>query len=201
MTKASDIMTEDVATIRGSATVAQAVKLMKLKGLHSLIVERRTEEDAFGIVTDEDIASKVVAFGKDPKDVRVYEVMTKPCIVVNPDLAVEYVARLFAQTGIDRAPVIKGDLLGIISTTDILTKGDFLENPRVSLLERALQQEISNARAVCAAHGADAEACATAWQAVAELEAELAFCKGQPPAKFASEEYGVSSTPAFAAIP
>lgn len=151
MTKAKDIMTEDVATIRGSATIAQAVKLMKLKGLHSLIVERCTEGDAYGIITDTDIAQKVVAFGKDPNQVQVYEVMTKPCVVVNPDLAIEYVARLFAQTGIDRAPVIQGDLLGIISITDILTKGDFLENPRAKLLEKTLQTEIFNARAVCAA--------------------------------------------------
>ncbi|WP_416669601.1 CBS domain-containing protein [Egbenema bharatensis] len=199
MTKASEIMTEDVATIRGSATVAQAVKLMKLKGLHSLIVDRRTEEDAYGIVTDTDITKKVVAFGKDPNQVRVYEVMTKPCIVVNPDLAVEYVARLFAQTGIDRAPVIKGELLGIVSMHDILTKSDFLNNPRVPLLEKALQQEISNARAVCAANGGDSEACAAAWEAVNEVEAELAFCKGQPPAQTAFEEYKVASDLAIAA--
>ena len=38
--------------------------------------------------------------------------MTKPCIVVNPDLGVEYVARLFANARIRRAPVIKGELLG-----------------------------------------------------------------------------------------
>ncbi|MDX2213942.1 MAG: CBS domain-containing protein [Oculatellaceae cyanobacterium bins.114] len=179
MVKASDIMTEDVATIRGSATVADAVRLMKLRELHSLIVERRTTDDAYGIVTDTDIASKVVAYGKDPKQVRVYEIMTKPCIVVNPDLAVEYVARLFAQTGIDRAPVIKNELVGIISTTDILTKGDFLENPRVLILEKALKQAISDARALTANQGTDSEEVATAWGVVNEIEAELAFCRGE----------------------
>jgi CBS domain-containing protein len=46
MTKAVDIMTTEVATISGSTTVAEAVKLMKLQGLHSLVVERRTDEDA-----------------------------------------------------------------------------------------------------------------------------------------------------------
>lgn len=197
MMKASDIMSEDVAIVRGSATVAQAVKLMKLKGIHSLIVDRRNDADAYGIVTDVDIANKVVAYGKDPNQVRVYEVMTKPCIVVNPDLGVEYVARLFAQTGIDRAPVIRGELLGIISTQDILTKSDFLENPRVPLLEKALQQEISNARAVCAANGDNTEACAAAWDAVNELEAELAFCKGQPPAQSALAER-IAVAPALA---
>lgn len=178
MVKAKDVMTEDVATVRGSATVADAVRLMKLRGLHSLIVERRSDDDAYGIITDTDIASQVVAYGKDPKQVRVYEVMTKPCVVVNPDLAVEYVARLFAQVGIDRAPVIKDELIGIISLTDILTKSDFLENPRVAILERVLQESIDKARFLNASLGAEAEEVQTAWSEVNELQAELAFCRG-----------------------
>lgn len=122
MLKAKDVMTTDVVTIEGSATVADAVALMKSKGLRALIVERRSEEDAYGIVTETDVAYKVLAYGKDPASVRVHEIMTKPCIVVNPDLGVEYVARLFANTGIRRAPVIKDKLLGIVSVTDLLRK-------------------------------------------------------------------------------
>ncbi len=190
MAKAADLMTEDVATIRGSATVADAVKLMRFKEIHSLIVERRDDEDAYGIVTDKDITNKVVAYGKDPATVKVYEIMTKPCVVVNPNLAIEYVARLFAQTGVDRAPVVRGELLGIISTTDILNQGDFLDKPRIPLLERALQEAVANARATAAANGATAEATVKAWDAVNELEAELAFCKGKPPEKTAFEQFG-----------
>ncbi len=190
MTKAADIMTQEVATICSSATVAEAVKLMKLKGLHSLIVERRTEEDAYGIVTDTDIVKKVVAFGKDPHKVNVYEIMTKPCIVVNPDLGVEYVARLLAIAGIDRAPVIQGELMGIISATDILHKGDFVENPRIALLEKALQQAVSDARALSAAQGTESTDAISAWQQVKQIEAELAFCKGERALKTAFEQYG-----------
>ncbi|BAZ82055.1 MAG: CBS domain-containing protein [Sphaerospermopsis sp.] len=130
MMKAEDIMTTKVVTIRGSATVAEAVKLMKDNKLRSIVVEPRTDNDPYGIVTETDIVYNVGAYGKDPKQVRVYEIMTKPCIVVNPELGVEYVARLFANTGIRRAPVIKGKLLGIISITDILRKSDFVENPK-----------------------------------------------------------------------
>ena len=172
--KAQDIMTQEVATIRGSATVAEAVKLMKLKNLRSLVVERRYDEDAYGLVTEEDIAKKVVAYGKDPKQLKVSEVMTKPCVVVNPDLAVEYVARLFAFTGVDRAPVIRGDLLGIISVTDILFKSDFLSNPRLPMLERALEKAQANAQEVGQAQGEDSEAFAAAWEKVEELAAEVA---------------------------
>ena len=130
MMRAEEIMTKEVVTIRGSVTVAEAVALMKDKALRALIVEPRYEGDPYGIVSETDIVYKVAAHGHDPKQMRVYEIMTKPCIVVNPELGVEYVARLFANTGIRRAPVIKGKLLGVISISDILRKSDFVEKPK-----------------------------------------------------------------------
>lgn len=119
-------------TISGSATVADAVKVMKDKGLRSLIVDRRSYGDPYGILSETDVIYKVAAFGKDPKQMRVYEIMTKPCIVVPPELGVEYVARLFANTRIRRAPVVQGELLGVISTSDILRKSDFVEKPKTN---------------------------------------------------------------------
>ena len=79
MLKASDIMTQDVVLVSGSATVAEAIKLMRLKSVRTLIVDIRSAEDAYGIVTQTDIVYKVVAYGKDPATMRVYEIMTKPC--------------------------------------------------------------------------------------------------------------------------
>lgn len=189
MMKAQDIMTKDVVSIRGSATVAEAVKLMKEKGLRALVVSRRHDEDAYGIVTETDIVYKVAAFGHDPKQMRVYEIMTKPCIVVNPDLGVEYVARLFANTGIRRAPVIKGDLLGIISVSDILTKSDFVEKPKAKQFESELEKAVKEARAICAEKGATSKECAAAWDAVEELQAEASHQRAMKPVKSAFEEY------------
>jgi CBS domain-containing protein len=189
MLKAADIMTHDVVTIRGSATVADAVKLMREKGLRALIVSRRHEQDAYGIITDTDIVYKVTAYGKDPKYVRVYEIMTKPCIAVNPDLGVEYVARLFANTGIRCAPVIQGDRLGIISITDILSKGDFVEQPKALVLEQQIELAIQQARTICAEKGATAKECAVAWDIVEELQAEAAHQRAEKPLKTAFEAY------------
>ncbi len=87
------------------------------------------------MVTETDIVYKVAAYGEDPKQMRVYEIMTKPCIVVPPDLGVEYVARLFANTRIRRAPVIQGGLMGVISISDILKKSDFVEKPKRIYIE------------------------------------------------------------------
>ncbi|MFG6094247.1 CBS domain-containing protein [Leptothoe sp. ISB3NOV94-8A] len=130
MMAAREIMTQDVVSISGSATVAEAVALMKEKGLRALIVDRRNEDDPYGMVTETDIVYKVAAHGHDPKEMRVYQIMTKPCIVVTPELGVEYVARLFANTKIRRAPVVQGHLLGVISISDILRKSDFVEKPK-----------------------------------------------------------------------
>lgn len=121
--KAKDIMTTNVITIQSSATVAKAVEMMREHGVHALIVDRNNSDDAYGIVTDSDVVYKVIAFDKDPGAMSVTEIMTKPCVVVNPDLDIEYVARLFANLHIHRAPVIKESLLGVISITDILHRG------------------------------------------------------------------------------
>ena len=194
--KAKDIMTQDVALIRGSATIDEAVRLMRLQQVRSLVVETRNDEDAYGIITEADIAYKVVAFGKDTKQVRVYEAMTKPCIVVNPDLGVEYVARLFAQTGILQAPVIQGELLGIISVGDIVHKADFLDNPKLTYLEQKLKQVISDARSVAAKFGSRSKESNEAWDLVDELEAEFAFQSGKTPEKTARELFVAELFPA-----
>ena len=174
MLTAKDIMTKNVVTVSGSATVADAVKMMKEKGLRALIVERRSDSDPYGIVSETDIIYKVAAYGHDPKKMRVYEIMTKPCITVNADLGVEYVARLFANTRIRRAPVIEGKLLGIVSISDILNKSDFIENPRQLFVEDQLEVAREEARAVCADRGDTSFECASAWDVVEELQAAAA---------------------------
>lgn len=181
MLRAIDIMTKDVPLVKGSDTVAVAIQLMRQKGLGALIVDIRDPDDAYGIVTQTDIVYKVVAYGKDPNKMRVFEIMTKPCITINPNLGVEYVARLFANTGIRVAPVIQGKLLGMVTLTNILNRGDYLENPRASALAKSLRNAINEARTLCQAQGFDSEECIQAWEKVEELEAEVAYLENTPP--------------------
>jgi CBS domain-containing protein len=96
---------------------------MKERGVRALIVERRSEEDAYGIVTQRDVVYSVMAERRDPAAVQVHEIMTKPLVVVNPDLDAVYVSRLMAQKGLSRAPVLYDQKLqGVISVTDLITK-------------------------------------------------------------------------------
>jgi CBS domain-containing protein len=188
--KAEEIMTRSVVSIRGSATVAEAVKLMKDKRLRALIVEPRHEQDPYGIVTETDIVYKVAAFGHDPKQMRVYEIMVKPCVVVNPELGVEYVARLFSQTRICRAPVIQGaKLLGIISVSDILFKSDFVEKPKRLFIEDQIEVAREEARAICQKKGATSPECAAAWDVVEELQAEASDQRREKQGKTSFQAY------------
>ena len=189
MKKVADIMTKDVITIRSSATVSMAVQLMREKKIHTLIVQRRHLRDAYGIITDSDIVNEVIASGKDPKQVRVYEIMTKPCLVLNPDLGVEYAARLFKNHEIRCAPVIKDELLGIVSVVDILNKSEFLNNPIEDQLQQEIEDKTSQARKLCQEFSHDSQACKEAWLLVEELEAEISFHQNKKPEKTALETY------------
>ena len=189
MMTAEEIMTRDVVTINGSATVADAVKLMKDKGLRALVVNRRSDRDPYGIVSETDIVYKVAAYGKDPKEIRVYQIMTKPCVVVNPELGVEYVARLFANTRIRRAPVIKGNLLGIISVSDILRKSDFVEKPKRLFIEDKIEVAREEARKICDQQGSTSAACAAAWDVVEELQATAADQRRNKESKTTLNDY------------
>lgn len=191
MMKAEDVMSKEVVTIKGSATVAEAVTLMKSHGIRALIVERCHEYDAYGIVSETDIIYKVTAYGKSPRQVRVFEIMSKPCVIVNPDLGVEYVAKMFANIGIRRAPVVQGELLGMISVTDILTKSDFVDSPKTILFEEVIQKAVEDARTICAIYGASSKVCTAAWDAVEELQAQAAYQKAENliSAKASFEEY------------
>jgi CBS domain-containing protein len=118
--KASDVMTKNVAFIDGIATVAEAIKLMREKQVSSLVVNRRTPSDAWGIVTRKDVVNQIVDPGRDPHEVKVYEIMSKPLVTLSPGLALKYCARLMHSTGIRRAIVFDGtDIVGILSNTDI----------------------------------------------------------------------------------
>lgn len=119
-TKVENVMKKNVVSIDGKQSVADAIRLMQEKKVSSLLVNRRSKEDAWGIVTRKDVVNKIVDPGKNPKDVKIHEIMSKPLVTVSPGLALKYCARLFNQAGIRRAPVFDGkEIVGIVSNTDI----------------------------------------------------------------------------------
>ncbi|NJR47456.1 MAG: CBS domain-containing protein [Hyellaceae cyanobacterium CSU_1_1] len=145
MKVAADIMTTEVVTIDSLATILQATKVMKQQNIKTLIVDRASAHDAYGIITQTDI-SQAIANNKDPALIYVCEVMTKPCIVVNPNLSVEQIIKLFAQAKIRIAPVIKDQLLGVVSLTDIITKTNYSTPDRIKYISTTTLPELPSDR-------------------------------------------------------
>ena len=174
MLTAVDIMTEDVIGIRDSATVAQAIALMQHHKVRSLIVEHPNDPNAYGIVTERDIIYKVTALGTNPTTIGVATIMREPCIAVEPTLSLAELAQVFAETGIQRAPVIQDKaLLGIVSITDILMKTDVGEQQPNSILSQRIQEALQHARIICGDEQSQiSQECEVAWDVVEELKAE-----------------------------
>ena len=141
--KAKDVMTKDFVCIDGSATVAEAVRIMREERVTSLIVNRRTPEDAWGIVTQKDVVTKVVDPGKRVHEVHVHEIMSKPLVTVAPGLALKYCARLLRMTGIRRAPVFDGKaIVGTLSNTDIFNAIQDESHLIAGILDDAEEEEL-----------------------------------------------------------
>jgi len=125
MMHVSALMNRDVATIRGSETVAVAIAEMKKHKVTSLIVEPRNEDDTYGIITEKDIIEKVIDPGedvhKDPWNTQVHVVMSKPCVTINPEMPVKYAIRLMHNVGVRRLMVTQDNkMIGMISQSEIL---------------------------------------------------------------------------------
>ena len=119
-----DVMKQNFDIIDGMTTISEALKKMKHIETKTLIVNKRHDNDEWGIVVISDIARKVLAIDKSVDRTNVYEVMTKPAITVRQDMDIRYCASLFEQLGLSRAPVTRhGEIIGIISYTDMVLKG------------------------------------------------------------------------------
>jgi CBS domain-containing protein len=119
-----DVMKTDFGTIDGIATVSDALKKMKAMKTSVLVVNKRHEDDEYGLVTAGDIARHVLARDRAPDRVNVYEIMTKPVVSVHPDMDIRYCSRLFATYNLVRAPVVDGrNVVGTISPNALVLDG------------------------------------------------------------------------------
>ena len=122
--RVKDVMKTDFGTIDGIATVADALKKMKSLKTAVLIVNKRNEDDEYGMLTSGDIARHVLAKDRAPDRVNVYEIMSKPIISVHPDMDIRYCSRLFANYNLVRAPVLENNkVVGMVSPNSLVLDG------------------------------------------------------------------------------
>jgi signal-transduction protein with cAMP-binding, CBS, and nucleotidyltransferase domain len=118
---AKDIASDKLYYIEGLASAKDALAMMKQQNIDTLIIEKRNERDANGILVISDIIRGVVVPDKKLEEVSVYELMTKPVISIPANLNVRYVPRLLINAKINVAPVEEnGKYIGIIHLKDFL---------------------------------------------------------------------------------
>ena len=116
-----DIMLRDVVTVSPFATIREAMKVMKQRGVKSLVVDKRDRHDAFGIITYTNILKTIVAEEGDIDLINVYDICAKPALTISSELEVKHAARLMVNMGIRRLLVtVTNELAGIITMNDIV---------------------------------------------------------------------------------
>jgi predicted transcriptional regulator len=123
-----EVMKKDVDIVDGMETISNALKRMKYPETRTLIVNKRHEDDEYGVVMFRDIAKRVLAPDLSPERINVYEIMAKPVIGVDPQMDVRYCIKLFDRFGLSRAPVLEnGKIIGLVSYTDIVLKSVMMQ--------------------------------------------------------------------------
>lgn len=122
--RVKDVMANTYVIIDGLTTVKKGIALARDHQVKALIVDKRHDDDEYGIVLMNDIAKRVLAQNRSPDRTNIYEIMTKPALSVSADMNVKYCARLFERFGISRAPVIEeGKVVGMVSYNNIVING------------------------------------------------------------------------------
>ncbi len=119
-----DVMNEQFDLVEGMLTVKEALLGMRYPDAKALIINKRNDDDEFGIVLIADIAKQVLAADRSPDRVNLYEIMAKPVLSVAPDMNIRYCARMMQRFGLSLAPVIEnGKVLGLVSYHDLVVRG------------------------------------------------------------------------------
>lgn len=131
--KVRDVMNTGFVEMDGLMTVKEALVKMKEARAPLVIIEKRNDNDEYGVVLLSDIAKKVLAKDKSPERVNIYEIMTKPLVSVPPEMDVRYCARLFDQFGLSSAPVLdNGKVIGVVSYSELVFEGLLVEGKTLS---------------------------------------------------------------------
>lgn len=124
-TKCAEVMTEDPVCCLPADAAVTAARLMKESDVGSIpVVESEQTKMLVGIVTDRDLALKVVAEGRDPNAVKVEEVMTRELVTCRAGDDLQRAVGLMAERQLRRIPVVDegGKIVGIIAQADVATR-------------------------------------------------------------------------------
>lgn len=118
-----DAMTSNPLTIGARDPVVDAARLMRDKDIGALPVVE--DGRLLGMITDRDIAVRVVAEGSDPGSLTVRDIASRDAVKATPDQDLDEALRLMAKHQVRRLPVTEGDqLVGVLAQADVAQEHD-----------------------------------------------------------------------------
>jgi CBS domain-containing protein len=123
MGRIQELMTVKPRTVKTGDSIVDAAKLMR--GEDAGIAPIVDGDRLVGVVTDRDIAIRVVAEGRDPSTTKVEEIASENLVTVEPGQDLDDALRLMAQHQVRRLPVVDdGKLVGIVAQADVAKHAD-----------------------------------------------------------------------------
>lgn len=123
MLTVSEVMITDVYRISPFATLRAALVMMGERRVKSLVVDRRDENDAFGLLSYSHILRTIVAEEGDIDLINVYDVALTPIITVSPELSVRNAAAMMDRYILNRLVVTRQNvLIGLVTMNDIVAR-------------------------------------------------------------------------------
>ena len=118
------VMTSNPCSIDADKSVAYAAKMMRDEDVGlAPIVEG---DKLIGMLTDRDIAIRVVAEGRNPDQVKVRDVASQQVVTIDPQQDLDEALRIMAKHQVRRLPVVEedGKLVGVVAQADVAREGD-----------------------------------------------------------------------------
>ncbi len=127
MQKCDVVMTKNPVCCLPDDMVAKVAKLMKRENIGPIpVIENEETRKLVGIVTDRDLALKIVAEGRDAKSTKVEAVMTREVVTCRAEDDLQIALDAMSKHQLRRIPIVDNDnkILGIISQADVATRID-----------------------------------------------------------------------------
>lgn len=121
-----ETMTKDVKKVRTDTSMQEVIATMLKFDISSVVVVQK--DRPIGLITHKDILLKMIKPGLLPNVLTAINIMSTPIITVREEQSIDEAAKIMAEKGLKKLPVVKNDkLVGIITSTDIIR-----EQPRLT---------------------------------------------------------------------
>ena len=117
------VMTNCPACCTPSSSLTEVARLMVDNDCGEIpVVEDMKSRKLAGVITDRDIATRVVATGRNSAEARAMDAMTSPAVSVHSDTSLQECCELMESHQIRRVPVVdaQGGVVGIVSLADVV---------------------------------------------------------------------------------